>query len=398
MSKDNRRWRALWSSYLLFLSSAVLLFMVPPLLEGITAEIPMDDFQISLMQGVLAVPAVLLAIVGGSIVDRMNSRIAGIIAGILMLAGNVIFNFTSDFTIMLICRFVIGIGAIIINLVAAKMLTIWFPQNERGMAMSVFNTAWPITVAVAYSTFVDAGRILGWRETTFAVSGFVGATLLIFLIWAPGDPQKSQPVPQQARLKDIVALPSQLWILAVCWFCFTASMISLLTFGAQFLRTTGMDYGYGSLIVGLIMWLAIPFSLITGWFVDRWGELKHYMIIPALGVGLCLVGFTIGINPMAMMIIAGILGAIIPVAVYSFPGLLVPNHQLGLAFGLILTFSNLGNSLGLFAVGLINDASGSYTSGMFTASILIACTGFGAMLLGRHRLAQQKAPSLQGEA
>lgn len=398
MVKENLRWRALWSSYFLFLSSAVLLFMIPPLLEEITAEIPLDDVQISLMQGVVAVPAVLLAIIGGSIVDRMDSRKAGIIAGLLMLGGNAVFNFVSDFAIMLVCRFVIGIGAILINLVAAKMLTIWFPQNARGKAMSVFNTAWPVTVAIAYSTFVEAGRILGWRGTSLAVSGFVAATLLVFIIWAPKEPQKSPQVQQQTRLKDFAALPRQLWIVAACWFFFTSSMISLLTFGAKFLNSGGTDYGYASLTVGLIMWLAIPFSLIAGWFIDRWGDLKIYMIIPALGVGLCLVGFTTGINPMAMMIISGILAAFIPVAVYSIPGLLVPHQRLGLAFGVILTFSNLGNSLGLFAVGLINDASGNYSSGMFTASFLIACTGFVAVLLGRYRLAERKIPTLQGEA
>lgn len=398
MVKDNRRWRALWSSYLLFLSSAVLLFMVPPLLEEITAEIPLDDVQISLMQGVVAFPAVFLAILGGRIVDRMDSRRAGIVAGILMLGGNVVFNVVSDFTIMLVCRFIIGIGVILINLVAAKMLTLWFPQNERGMAMSVFNTAWPITVAIAYSTFVGAGRILGWRGTALAVSGFVAATLLVFIFWAPRDPKETQNIQQQTGLKDFATLPGQIWIVAACWFFFASSMISLLTFGAKFLSAGGTDYGFASMIVGLIMWLAIPFSLIAGWIIDRWGDLRNYMIVPALGVGLCLVGFTTGVDPMTMMIISGILAAFIPVAVYSLPGLLVPPHRLGLAFGVILTFSNLGNSLGLLAVGLINDMSGNYSSGMFVASILIACTGFGAVLLGRHRLAERKLPNLQGEA
>ena len=393
MTNPGRRWSALWTSYLLFVSTGVLFFHIPPLLTEIRAEVPMDDFAVGWLQGAYAIPAVLFALIGGIALDRWDTRRAGIFSGLLMLAGSIMFNLGGDYTLMLASRFIIGVGSILINLVAAKMLSIWFREKQMGLAMSVLHTAWPISAIVAYSTFYAAAQVWGWKGTTLAINIFVAATVAIFILWAPRETDKLNSAATGGRIRDVVSLPLDVWLAAGAWFCFTASMASIFTFGAEFFSARGWSYGSGSFITGLLMWAAIPGALTFGWLIDRMGTIKSYIVGPALLTGLCLLLLQSSIYPMPLMLLAGFFANALPIAVYAVPGLLVRPAHLGVAFGIILTFSNLGNTVGPVLIGFVNTLRGEPITGIAIAAIIFAMAAICAVGMGKHRL--EAIPNVQ---
>ena len=390
MEGPGRRWLALWTSYLLFFGTGVLFFMVPPLLTEIRADIPMDAVAVGWLQGVYTLPAVLFALAGGVLLDRLDTKRAGIVSGLVMLGGNILFNVGADYALMMIGRFVGGVGAILINLVAAKMLSHWFREKELGLAMSVLHTAWPIGGIICFSTFVAGGEALGWQGTTLAINIFLAATVAAFALWAPREDRVARGGERAWRVREIAELPRDLWLTGGVWFCFTASMISVFTFGAGFLQESGWGYAAGSFVVGLIMWAATPGALAAGWLMDRFGKLKFHIVFPALGTALCLLGLHAGLHPAAMMLGAGLAANFLPVAVYALPAQIMPPARLGLAFGVILTFSNLGNTVGPVAAGWINTLTGSHATGMIAAAaVFAACAALAAPLAG-YRLARAR--------
>ena len=394
MRKTAAKWFSLIAAYLLFIASAVLVFQVPTLLEGITLDVPMNEVQIGLLQGMFALPAVFLALVGGSLLDGVDSRHAGILSGILMLAGNLLFNFTDNYWLMLLGRFLVGVGSIIINLVSARMLTLWFPRNQRGLAMSVLHTAWPITAGIAYSTFVELGRTFGWQNVVLGVNGFLLFALLVFLAIAPRDPESTKGE-EPPTIRRLFKLPGELWITAFSWLLFTTGMISVFTFGASFLAERGYDYGRASFEIGLLMWIAVPGSILAGWIIDRWGSLRAHIFLFGAGTGAGLLAFALGGNPTNLMIFVGLLGAFTPIAVYAVPGMIVQPQHLGLAFGVILTFANIGNTIGPVLTGWIATLTGGYGSGMIAVALLLFCSAGCAALMRNHRLAAVANPNIE---
>jgi predicted MFS family arabinose efflux permease len=364
----------------------------------------MDDFAVGWLQGMYALPAVALALVGGAALDRWDTRMTGIVSALLMTAGNLVFNLGGHYTILMAGRLLVGVGCIMFNLVAGKMLTLWFRERQRGIAMSILNTAWPIAAIISFSTLVAAGSALGWQPTTLIINGYVALSALVFIFVAPRDPEGEEVAsgppgkpdvrpadtnPPPAQSLRIFGLPSDIWLTATAWFFFTLSMASFFTFGAGFLSSRGYGYGEGSFMVGLIMWAAIPGSLLAGWLIDRYGKIKTYMLVPGIGAALCLLALQPLVYPEVIILVAGFLAGVVPVAVYSLPGQVVSPARLGLAFGVILTFSNLGNVVGPVTVGWINTATDAYEPGMLFIAIAFAAVAVFAALLGRHSLVKR---------
>jgi MFS family permease len=392
------KWAALAAGYLLFFSSALILFEVPPLLHLIRADLVLDDFQVGWIQGMYAVPALAFALIGGNLIDKIGSRISGIVSGILMVGGNLLFVYTENFYALVLARFLVGVGAIIINLVSARMLTLWFPTKQRGLAMSVLNTGWPVTAALAYNLFAGFGDTYGWQNVIHGATAFTFLTLVVFVVFAPRDPNHATEEEASVKIRKVFRLPGRLWLTGLSWFFFTASMNAVLTFGASYYQSAGFRYEEGSSFVGFLMMTAIPGSLIAGWILDRWGRLKDYIITPAFGIGVCflVVAFFPGLEPLFIMIIAGMFASFIPVSIYSLTGLLVDARRIGVAFGVILTCSNLGNTISPVVVGWINRATGGYLPGIFVTVTLICCTALTGLILPAYRLAGRNEPLING--
>lgn len=401
MSSDPRRWLALLTNYLLFISSGFLFFLLPPLIPQLKAGFHLDDLSIGWLQGMYAIPAVLFALVGGAALDRWDTRRTGVVSAVLILSGSLIFNFGINYALMMAGRFILGVGCILINLVAGKMITLWFRHRQRGLAMSILHTAWPLAAIIAFSTFFTLGQTLGWQGTTLLLNAFVALTVLAFILWAPRDPDGLESeAPQSAPVageegavartfRRLVSFPKDLWFAALAWFCFTLSTASLFTFGAEFLSSRGIDYGSASFTIGLIMWTAVPGSLLAGWLIDRFAKIRSYIILPALFVSACLFGLLTQLPPAPLVLFAGILAGFLPVAVYAIPGQVVRPARLGVAFGVILTCSNLGNVVGPVLVGWLNTTLGAREPGMLIIAGAFAAAAVWGLLLGRHSLVRK---------
>jgi predicted MFS family arabinose efflux permease len=405
MISDSRRWSALFTNYLLFFSTGFLFYLLPPLIPELKAAFFLDDYAIGWLQGMYAIPAVLLALPGGAALDRWNTRRTGVASALLMLAGSLLFNLGVHYTLMMTGRFILGIGCIMINLVAGKMITLWFRDRQRGLAMSILHTAWPIAAIVAFSTFFAIGNLLGWQGTTLALNVFVAATVLAFILWAPGNPDGTDDTPPQTAgtpvtpsaegvihrtLRLLASFPRDLWLTALVWFCFNASMASLFTFGAEFLTSRGIGYGAATFHIGLIMWTAIPGSLLAGWLIDRFGSIRSYIILPSIVTALCLFFLLAPIPPALLILTAGAMAGFLPVATYAIPGQVVQPARLGVAFGVILTLSNLGNVFGPVTVGWLNTFTGSREPGMILIAVTVALAALWGAKLGRHTLVHKE--------
>ena len=388
MTTDKTKWFALLAGYLLYFSTALMFFAVPPLINEIRADIAMNDVEYGWIQGIYALPAVILALVAGFFLDRTDSKMAGVVSGVVLLLGNLLFNFGGSYLLMLLGRFLVGVATIILNLVAAKMFTIWFPPRQRGLAMSVLHTAWPVTSLICYTTFVGLGSQFGWVMVIAGVNVFSLATVLIFIVLAPRDPEKTHSEddpPEKNPFSGILKLPKQVWLTSVSWFFFTSCMILMLSFGASFLSRGGVEFAQANVAISFLMAAAGVITPFAGYVIDRFGSLKHYIVFPPLVVAACFSLFAFRQEPAILMALAGAAVAFTPTAIYAIPGMEVSPAKVGLAFGLILTFSNFGNTISPVIGGWLNELFDNTGASIFLSVFFILCCSATAMLLRKYK-------------
>jgi predicted MFS family arabinose efflux permease len=216
------------------------------------------------------------------------------------------------------------------------MFTIWFPPRQRGLAMSVLHTAWPLTSLICYTTFVGLGSQFGWKLVIAGVNVFTLATIIIFFLLAPRDPEKAhdpEDAPEANPFKGVFRLPRQIWLASLSWFFFTSSMILMISFGASFLAQGGIDFGQANVAISFLMGAAGVITPFAGYIIDRFGSLKSYIVFPPFVVAVTFGLFVFRQEPALLLAMAGAAVAFTPTAIYAIPGMEVSPARVGWPLG-----------------------------------------------------------------
>lgn len=105
----------------------------------------------------------------------------------------------SNFTAMLLVRFVFGAGEAGAYPNAARVISRWFPRAERGRAQGILQTSALIGGALAQAVTGVLISFLGWRWP-FVIYGLLGVVWAVaFWLWFRDDPNEHTWVNQQER-------------------------------------------------------------------------------------------------------------------------------------------------------------------------------------------------------
>ena len=102
--------------------------------------------------GLFSLPGVFLALPGGLLGGRFGDRRV-VLAGLgLMSAGSALMGAAEGFAAVVIGRLLSAVGAVLLGVVLAKMVTDWFVGREIIWAMTVLINAWPVGIGLASLT------------------------------------------------------------------------------------------------------------------------------------------------------------------------------------------------------------------------------------------------------
>ncbi len=371
-SPSTNRWLVLVSAVVSFFAVATTFFAVPPLVPELTANFGLNNFQIGLLVGAIAIPAIFLSIPLGVVIDRWPPRAAGNIGLVIMLIGASLFAAAPSYAFLLIGRLLFGFGGLVMNLLLARLLTEAFSGRQLALAMGIFMAVYPAGMISLFSCHSLMLGALGWRGELGVLAALTVLAIPLHNFAVPKH-SGNQPSPETQTTNDNSAIGRPLIMLSVAWMLFFAAFSSVPTFAPQWVG--GGQQGLTT--VTLIMWMAMILSPILGAVIDRIGR-------PAIWVfgGLVLLTLTLGlmaigaVSAVAAMILVGLCAAAVPTATYALPARIVPAARVGFAFGFITAFSNLGTVIGPPAAGAILDASGDW---FLMWIVLAALAGLGAM-------------------
>ena len=340
------------------------------------ADLRLSWVQLGSLIGLYVLPGAVFALPGGVLGQRFGERRVVVISLALMVAGGLVTAAAHGFAAAAAGRLLSGVGAVLMNILLAKMVADWFTERQLSTAMGIMLTSWPVGLGIAAATLGALATHLSWRAAIVATA-VVAALGLVLIAFVYRDPPR--PAGAEGRIADRrVRLSGREIGLATsggfAWGCFNASLVAIIAFGPGLLIARGASLGDAGFIVSLAIWLTMLSVPLGGLLTDRLGRpalsivagslvaALVTMLLPALSHSLlafCLVGLAIGAPPGALM-------ALLPKA--------VAGERLAAAFGVYYTAYYVVMAVVQLAAGAVRDAFASPAAPILLAALVMAAT------------------------
>lgn len=369
----SHRWLALASAMVSFFAVGMTFFAVPPLIPGLRAAFSLSNLELGLLMGAIAVPAIVLSVPLGAALDRWPPRAAGLAGLAVMFAGAVAFAAAPTYGVLVAGRLVFGVGALVLNLLLARLLTIAFAGRELALAMGLFTGVYPVSMIVLFSLHPWLERTLGWRGELAVLAALVVVAVPVHLAAVPAGGGHGAPADRSAFTRP----PAALVALGAAWALYFAAFAAVPTFAPEWAGGGSR----GLLVTSVITWVALVGTPLAGFLIDRLGHASRWMVAALVTLAVTLLGMAWGIAPLAAMAVVGVVAAVVPPAVYSLPARLVPAARVGFAFGFITALSNLGTVVGPVLAGAVRDASAAWTPVWVTLAVFAVAAAVAGTLV-----------------
>ncbi|WP_175856479.1 MFS transporter [Burkholderia anthina] len=388
--KVKNRWYALLIIFVSFLQFTINWFNIVPAFGGLESDLQLRMPELGLVVGMFIAGYGIAHIPGGMLAEACGMRFAMLFGIAVETFGTVLSACAHDYTLLLVGRFVCGVGGSIYIGSAIGLTTAWFRDHEIALANGLIaGVAFTIGAALGLFVWADVVKALGWRHALL-FGAFIGAATLIALAFLFPEPARSGQMSAEttghhldrASMRRIFG-NGKLWVLGLAYLggygsYFTAAQL-LPSYAADHLHLDAQ--AAGSLGVTLLLSGALGGAL-GGWVADKW--LGHVptivgawvlqavalMLVPHLGYG----GLQVAAAAIGGFAVAG------GVAWFSLPGLYRSELELSdipTAVGLMLTIVATGGVAIPAAFGKVATDSGYPAAwlmlGIATAGTTLFC-------------------------
>ncbi|MFO7864453.1 MAG: MFS transporter [Salinivirgaceae bacterium] len=319
----------------------------------------------------------LMAIIGGAILDRYGIRRTGFAFVFLMALGALLTAYgASDFysaggpgkvfmasflpqyspelKMMLLGRFFFGLGAETSIVVVSKILVKWFKGKNLALAfgLKVGFGRLGTFAALQFSPVIAEGGHLSaaiWLAAMLVVIGLLAFLVYMFMD-AKLDRQIAITTPPAAAekfsfadIKVILMNRPFLYIVLLC-VTFYSAVFPFVAYAPDFFAD---KFGYSAVQSGRITSL-LPigtafFTPFFGFVIDKYGKSATAMILGSLIVlGVHLTFAYTSISPYIPVIFLGIAFSLVPAAMWPSMVRLVKESRIGAAYGIMYSVQNLG--------------------------------------------------------
>jgi len=323
-----------------------------------------------------------------------------IILTVILTAGQFLFAFaaaTLNTNLMLLARFVYGIGGESVGVALLVLIGKWFRGKEMSVAFgvnlccarlgSVVNDV--VSGIIAAQTSVPAALTAGG---IFVAFGLNCALVLAFVDWKYQSELEEVEENGEAHHEDgerakkssfDLQFGKLFWLLVILGVFAYCSVMPFMNIFQGFMISkwlSGQSHNSAEKIAGLMLGVTYTVSAITapflGVLIDRAGRRVNLMVA---GSVLVLIShlMLITIYPLLPLIILGFGFSFFVASWMPSTSYVVAPHKLGLAYGVISSCTNLGMTFIPIVVGLLMSPSSDYT---LIHTLFLALSGLSIML------------------
>ncbi|XP_068939575.1 lysosomal dipeptide transporter MFSD1 isoform X2 [Petaurus breviceps papuanus] len=337
-------------------------------------------------------PNVILCFFGGFLIDRVfGIRRGSILFSFIVCIGQVVFALgaiVNAFWLMQLGRFIFGIGGESLAVAQNTYAVSWFKGKELnlvfGLQLSMARIGSTVNLNVMgwlYSRIEALFHLPG--HTTLGITLMIGGVTCIFslicalilgyLDWrAERILHKEQgKTGEVIKLTDMKDFSLSLWLIFVTCACYYVAVFPFIGLGkAFFIEKFKVSEQEASAINSIVYVISAPLSPLFGLMVDKvgWNIFWVLCAVVATMASHTILAFTFW-NPWIAMCLLGVSYSLLACALWPMVAFVIPEHQLGTAYGFMQSIQNLGLALMSIAAGEILDLWGYF----FLEIFFIAC-------------------------
>lgn len=406
------RWLVLCFVSLAMFGNYYVYDCIAPIADLLTRQLGFSDSNIGLLQAIYSMPNVVMVLIGGYIVDRIGTRKALFIFGVLCFLGAVVTSISGMLALMATGRLIFGLGAESLIVCVTTAVAKWFRGKELSFAFGINlmiaragtllaqqSPSWagfaysywrnPLLISVGFGSLCVIGAIVYWLLEVYAERryqvGEAGAT-------------------DKVVFGDIKAFGLSYWYIVALCVTFYSGIFPFETFAYKFFMDAHhVTREAGGDLVGMLTLFTMFGTPVLGLFVDKIGKRALLMMLgsvllipvylmmayihssnyvtvylPSTADGhFAFVAHHLPPILLATMAMMGTAFSLIPAVMWPSVAYLVEQSKLGTAYGLMTMVQNIGLSGFNLLIGWANDhrhagASnpGGYALGMRIFSIL----------------------------
>ncbi len=319
----------------------------------------------------------LMAVFGGIILDKIGIRRTGFLFVGLMALGALITaygisdyyrdggfgyglfssffpSYSPELKMMLLGRFIFGLGAETSIVVISKIIVKWFKGKDLALAFGVkigfgrLGTAIALNLSPALANGNDIS-IAVWLAAVLCLIG-----LMAFIVYIMFDIKLNKQIKSERllkkddefRIRDVVALLKSKSFIYVALLCVTfySAVFPFQSFAPDFfLNKFGVSLEVSGRIASMLAIGTLIFTPLFGLFVDKRGRSASLMFIGSFILVLVHLTFAFTmVSPYIPMIFLGMAFSLVPAAMWPTVVKLVKESRIGTAYGLMYSIQNLG--------------------------------------------------------
>jgi MFS family permease len=344
---------------------------IGPVADLLTRELGISEIQLGSLNAVYSLPNLVLVLVGGFLVDRYTARRVILVTSIIVLVGSATTALANRFELMLLGRFLLGVGSETMIVAVLVALTQWFEGRHLALliAASISAARFGSFLADRSPSFAPALYAHGWRPPllfagALAAVGVLGASTYWYvdLIGARMGAYNAAKKSDRFEVRRLLRLPVEYWLIAGICLAFYAVIFPFRsTFAIEYLQhSRGYTLEEAASINSYVFLAGMFATPFFGSIVDRIGRNSVLLLIGALALPLSFAALMMDASKVSLaMALLGVSFSVVPGVLWPSIPLFASREQLGTAYGLIATLQNLGIVAGNLIAGAIGDARGA---------------------------------------
>ena len=381
------RWLVLVFVSLAMFGNYYIYDSIAPIADMLKSDLGFTDTNIGSLNSIYSFAAVIILIFSGVLIDRIGVRISILVFGTLCSIAALITAMSTDLTVMLASRLLLGIGAEPLIVAITTALAKWFKGRELGFAFGI-----NLTIARMGSFAADWSPTWGrsfygnWSDPLY-VAFIIGLTCVIggviyFIMEKHAEKRYELGEGGETDkfvLKDIIKFDKSFWYIVILCVTFYSAVFPFRTFAIKFYQEAhGVSRELAGQLNSALIFASMIATPLFGLLADKIGKRASMMMLGSiliLPVYLMLVYS--GISLYVPIIMLGIAFSLIPAVMWPSVAYLVEQKRLGTAYALMTLIQQIGVFAFNYFLGWANDYSGAsaenpegYALGMWILSIL----------------------------
>ncbi len=394
------RWLVLVVISLAMFANYYVYDSIAPIADILKSDLGFTDANIGSLYSFYSIAAVIVLLLGGVIIDRFGTAKSTILFAAICTVAGIVNAVSSDLNVMLVARFLLGLGSEPLIVAITTALAKWFKGKELSFAFGInltiarfgsFSADWsPTWAGFAYT---------GWQGplVVAAVIGLLvlGAALAYgaleriaarrYRLGQAGETDK-------LVLSDLFRFSRSFWFVVLLCVTFYSAIFPFRSFSIKFFiesweLTRQMAGQYNSALPIAAMFATPLFGLL----VDKVGKRALFMVLGSFLLMPVYLMMAYHVTPLWVpLVMMGLAFSLIPAVMWPSVAYIVEERRLGTAYSVMTLIQQIGVAGMNWLIGRTNDvyqASASnpmgHAPGMWIFSILGFLALFFAILLRR---------------